>query len=115
MTKLMRLTVAVLGALLMVMPSTADASEKTFWVGSDPDSKVVWTCTNTDRDNWSLKCGGKDYGRYETVTSNGEFIELQAKGVMQFDRVRLYKDRLSMNEAGSRTRWITMATGKFED
>ena len=112
----MKKLVAVLGALLFVMATTVVAAERTVWVGRDVDnSRVFWTCSNTDGDDWTLKRNGGKVGTYETVTNNAEFMELQAKGSRDFDRVRLYKDKLSMNVKGSKLRWVTMVTGKWGD
>jgi len=91
-------------------------AEKTVWVGRDVDNnKVIWSCTKVSGDDWKLKKDGKVIGEYEGVTSTDEFFELQLKGSKDFDRVRLYKDKLSLNESGSKTKWLEMAKGKWSE
>ena len=113
MNKSMRLLVPVMGALL-ISASAALADELSCWVGREvDDNKTHWTCTNSSGDNWTLKRNGNDKGAYSTVARTTEYIELQAKDTTSFDRVRLYKDKMTMNVNGAKFRWVKMATGKF--
>ncbi len=108
-------TAAVLGALLAVTASAARAAGGSVWVGRDLDNnRVFWTCTKAGGNDWTLKKNGRSLGDYEGVTSTSEFVELQLKGTRTFSRVRLYKDKLSVNKGGSKTEWVQMAKGKWD-
>jgi len=103
-------------SMLLAMSATAVAAERALWVGRDTDNtSVYWTCVKGSGDNWTLKKNGTAYLEYEGVTSTSEFVELQAKGTKRFDRLRLYKDRLSLNKKGSKTDWIEIAKGKWRN
>jgi hypothetical protein len=107
---------SVVVTALLIAAAPALAAERTVWVGRDLDNnKVFWTCSNVGSNNWQLKKNDTLLGEYEGVTSTSEFVELQLKGSKQYDRVRLYKDNLSLNKEGSRTEWIQMAKGKWAD
>jgi len=107
---------AAAAAFLVVSASPSLAAKSRVWVGRDLDnSKIVWTCTNVSGDDWKLKKNGETVGEYEGVTSTDDFVELQLKGSKEFDRVRLYKDKLAMNKEGSKTQWIQIAKGKWSD
>ena len=107
---------AVAAVCLVATASVAVAADMTVWVGRGiDDNKVFWTCSRVGRNDWKLKKNGANYGDYEGVTSTAEFVELQAKGTKKYDRVRLYKDRLSLNRNGSRTEWVQIAKGKWKD
>src|SRR5262245_51844941 len=107
--------VAVLGALLFATAATAVAGGMTIWVGRDPNNnRDHWTGTNSSGDNWTLKRNGSDYGSYETVSKGTDYIELKAKGNREPDRLRLYADKLNINERGSRFKFLTLANGKWQ-
>src|SRR5262245_24066093 len=107
---------AVLVATLIVAEAPARAAKRTVWTGRDVDNpKVFWTCSNVGGNDWKLKKAGKDAGDYEGVTSTADFVELQLKGSKKFQRVRLYKDKLSINKEGSKTEWLEKAKGKWND
>ncbi len=94
----------------------AVAAEKTSWVGRDIDNNTVfWTCTNVGGNDWKLKKNGSTLGDYEGVTSTAEFVELKLKNSKENDRIRLYKDKLSLSKDASKTKWIDMAKGKWTD
>jgi len=103
-------------AFLIAVAAPAVAAERTVWVGRDVDNNnVIWSCSNVGGDNWKLKKDGKIIGEYEGVTSTDDFVELQLKDSKEYDRVRLYKDKLYMNKEGSKTEWLQMAKGKWTD
>ncbi len=103
-------------AFAIVAVSPAVAADRTVWVGRDLDNnQVIWSCSNVGGNDWKLKKNGRTLGDYEGVTSTAEFVELRLKGTTEYDRVRLYKDNLSMNKEGSKTEWIQMAKGKWTD
>lgn len=107
-------SLALTVAFLLATASLAVETKRTDWSGRDVDNKnIFWTCSNVGRDKWVLKKNGKQFNTYEGVTSTSEFIELQLKGVKRFARLRLYKDRMSINKEGSKTEWTTMAKGKW--
>jgi hypothetical protein len=115
MKKSMLVLVAVLTALFLATGSNAVAGGKTVWVGRDVNNNSVhWTCTNTTGDNWILKKNGSNYGSYETVSKSSDYIEVQAKGTKNFERLRLYSDKLTMNEKGSKFKFLTLAKGKWQ-
>jgi hypothetical protein len=102
--------------VVVLAASWAVAGDMTLWVGRDLDNNnVFWTCSNAFGNDWTLKKNGTVVAEYQGVTSTGEFVELQLKGVSSYDRVRLYRDKLSMNREGSQTAWIQMARGKWSD
>src|SRR5262249_46239829 len=97
-------------AFLLAAASLAVAASMTVWVGRDIDNnRIIWTCSNVGGNAWKLKKNGTTVGDYEGVTSTAEFVELQLKGTKKYDRLRLYKDKLSLNQKGSRTEWIPIA------
>jgi len=101
-------------ALLVVAASTAVAEDRSLWVGRDLDNNnIFWTCSNAVGNDWTLKKNGTVVGEYVGVTSTAEFVELQLKGTTGYDRLRLYRDMLSLNQQNSRTGWIQMARGKW--
>ncbi len=107
---------AILAALLVAMAPAAAAAERTLWVGRDVDNTAVhWTCTNTTGDDWILKKNGRIWDKYEEVARTAVYVELQAKGTRNVDRVRLYKDKLSMNKNGSKFQFVTVANGKWSN
>src|ERR1700676_4731389 len=95
-------TVALI-ACFTVSVVPAVAGERTLWVGRDIDNnRVFWTCSNIDGDDWQLeKRDGGGALACEGVTSTDDYVELQVKGSPKFDRIRLYKNRMSMNQVGS--------------
>ncbi len=106
----------LLGTTLLATASTAVAGEKTIWVGTDPDNpRIKFTCSNVGGDNWVLEQNGKTSIKYDGIRSTNTYVELQLKGVKEFARVRVYKDKLQMNEDGSKTVWITIAKGKWSN
>jgi hypothetical protein len=105
---------AVVAILFFATVSSAVAADRSVWVGRDIDNnKIFWTCSNIGGNDWKLKKNGTVAGTYEGVTSTAEFVELQLKGTKKYDRVRLYKDNLSLNKRGSKTAWIPIAKGKW--
>src|SRR5262245_27577271 len=103
-------------AFLFGAVSLAVAAGKTVWVGRDIDNnKVIWSCSDVGGNNWKLKNNGTTVGDFEGVTSTAEFVELQLKGKKAYDRLRLYKDKLSLNKKGSKTEWMPIARGKWGD
>jgi hypothetical protein len=44
-----------------------------------------------------------------------EFVELKVSGSKVYDRIRLYKDKLTMNKVGSKTERIDIAKGKWTE
>lgn len=111
----MNKSVCVLTVVCAVLPAPVAVAQaaKTVWVGRDvTKDRVHWTCTNTVGDTWTLKKGGIAVGVYQAVESTSDHVELVARGAPS-NRVRLYSDKLAMNEAGSRFKWITTANGKW--
>src|SRR5690349_11528415 len=107
---------AVAVVSLLASAPAAVAADQNVWVGRDlNNSRVIWTCSRVSRNDWKLKKNGATVGDYEGVTSTSEFVELQLKGSRSYDRVRLYKDHLSLNRQGSRTQWVEMAKGKWSN
>ena len=107
---------AAVALLLLTAASSAVAAGNTSWVGRGlDDPKVIWTCTNVSGDNWTLKRNGKVAAQYTGVTSTSEFVELQVAGTKSFDRLRLYKDKLSLNKSGTKTKWVQIAKGKWSN
>ena len=105
----------VLTAVLVPMRIIAEAgpADKDFWLGKDVDTKETWSFSNVSGDHWTSKFNGKESLQYDTVANTDEYIELQASLVSEFERVRLYKDKMTMNKKGSRFNWIEMAKGKW--
>jgi len=75
---------------------------------------VFWTCTNVSGDSWTLKKNGSNYGSYETASKGRDYIELRAKGSGGPDLLRLYADRLEINEVGLKFKFLTLAKGKWQ-
>jgi hypothetical protein len=93
--------------------SSSTANDRTLWVGRSIDGNKSWTCSNTTGDHWVLKENGKVLLEYDTVEVKDDYIELQATAIEEFDRVRLYKDKLQMNEKDSKFKFMDMAKGKW--
>ena len=106
-------TLLVMFGFLMAPVPVAVADNVVCWVGREIDSKqVFWTCTNIRADEWRLKKNGKLVGDYEVVESSDEFLELRLKNSNEFDRVRISKDKLSINKVGTDAKWTEIAKGK---
>lgn len=113
MTNVLKAVAAVAVAVVLAVPATA--AEKV-WVGRDAGNRNIhWTCTKVGTDTWEVKKNGTLVGKYDGAGSGTGYIELQLAGVKAFDRVRVHADKLEMNREGSKTEWITMATGKWGD
>jgi len=103
---------AALVMILFGMASAALAAEKPCWVGREEDNKrVFWSCINTEGSSWTLSRNSVVVGAFETTNVTDEFIEMKLKTDKDF-RLRLYKDRMSMNQNGDR--WTTIAIGKWQ-
>src|SRR4051812_4134574 len=107
-------SVILAAACGLLVTAAAQAGGMTSWSGRDLDAREVWTCNNIGGDEWVLRRTGLGAVYYTAVSSSDDYVELQAKGTRTFDRVRLYKDRLTMNDVGSRLRWIDMAKGRWD-
>lgn len=102
-----------LAVSLLASASTAVAAERTLWLGRDlTNDRITWTCTNTFGDSWTLERATEKLGNLKAVNSTGDFIELVSKSNKDI-RFRLYKNKLSMNEPGSRVLWTSLAKGKW--
>jgi hypothetical protein len=104
---------AVLGVFLSAMASVAVAAEGTSWVGREiDDNQTTWSCTQQGiGDSWTVRRNGQSYS-FETAADNSDVIDLQLKGDKTF-RLRISKDTLYINEAGTNFRWVPLAKGKW--
>jgi hypothetical protein len=114
MIRKLNLFVLVLTLVFSLRALPAQAAGREYWQGRDlNNSNIFWTCSNTYGDHWVLKKNGTVVLEYDTVASNAEYIELQASRIGEFERVRLYNDKLMVNKPGSRFNWMEMAKGKW--
>ena len=77
----------------------AFAADHTYWKGKEINHEgIVWRVTHMDGNDWKVNVSDQGDFEYEGVTSTDDYTELQMKGAGS-KRIRLYKDRLSMNDA----------------
>jgi hypothetical protein len=106
-----RLAFFALCFLSLPITSFARPGEREYWTGKDLAGDRL-TFTNTYGDHWISSINGKKPWNYDTVSSNDDYIEL--KPTSSDIRVRLYKDKATTLEEGSKFKWFEMATGTWK-
>jgi hypothetical protein len=105
---------AVIALALLAMTSVSLAKHRTYWLGKGIDNNKRYSLNNVAGDEWELLIDGqKPALRYETTEIKDEYIELKSKDDST-EKVRLYKDKMTMTQVGSKFKFVDFAKGQWK-